>query len=111
MGFEEVIDTFVYLASHPFEPLDSNCENFRNIERLINQPDKEGTVLSKERHDGKDATDAKCLPTTHEEGCLPSFYLGYKYQSTADDSFPSRLWLGTSGQCVEPTLANCSRAF
>ena len=35
MAFEEVTDTFVYLASHPFEPLDSNCENFRKIERLI----------------------------------------------------------------------------
>ena len=35
MAFEEVTDTFVYLASHPFEPLDSNCENFRMIERLI----------------------------------------------------------------------------
>ena len=35
MAFEEVTDTFVYLASHPFEPLDSNCVNFRKIERLI----------------------------------------------------------------------------
>lgn len=110
MAFEEVTDSFLYLASHPFEPLDSECENFRKIERLIvlrlrqnehctfNQPDKEETGPSKERHDGKDATDAKCPPTTHEEGRLPSFYLGYKYQSTADDSFSSRLWLGTSRQ-------------
>ena len=29
------LQTFVYLASHPFEPLDSNCENFCKIERLI----------------------------------------------------------------------------
>ena len=29
------LQTFVYLASHPFEPLDSNCENFRKIEWLI----------------------------------------------------------------------------
>ena len=35
MAFEEVTDTFVYLALHPFEPLDSNRENFRKIERLI----------------------------------------------------------------------------
>ena len=35
MAFEGVTDTFVYLASHPFEPLDSNCENFCKIERLI----------------------------------------------------------------------------
>ena len=30
----------------------------------FNQPDKEGTVLSKEHHDGKDATDAESPPTT-----------------------------------------------
>ena len=47
MAFEEVTDTFVYLASHPFEPLDSNCENFRKIERLIVLVyDKTNTSLS-----------------------------------------------------------------
>ena len=47
MAFEEVTDTFVYLASHPFEPLDSNCENFRKIERLIVLVyDKTSTSLS-----------------------------------------------------------------
>ena len=34
-AFEEVTDTFAYLASPPFESLNSNCENFRKIERLI----------------------------------------------------------------------------
>ena len=39
--------TFVYLASHPFEPLDSNCENFCKIERLIVLVyDKTSTSLS-----------------------------------------------------------------
>ena len=47
MALEEVADTFVYLASHPFEPLDSNCENFRKIERLIVLVyDKTSTSLS-----------------------------------------------------------------
>ena len=47
MAFEEVTDTFVYLASHPFEPLDSNCENFCKIERLIVLVyDKTSTSLS-----------------------------------------------------------------
>ena len=47
MAFEEVTDTFVYLASHPFELLDSNCENFRKIERLIVLVyDKTSTSLS-----------------------------------------------------------------
>ena len=47
MAFEEVTDTFVYLASHPFEPLDSNCEKFRKIERLIVLVyDKTSTSLS-----------------------------------------------------------------
>ena len=47
MEFEEVTDTFVYLASHPFKPLDSNCENFRKIERLIVLVyDKTSTSLS-----------------------------------------------------------------
>ena len=43
MAFEEVTDTFVYLASHPFEPLDSNCENFRKIVLVY---DKTSTSLS-----------------------------------------------------------------
>ena len=47
MAFEEVTDTFVYLASHPFEPLGSNCENFRKVERLIILVyDKTSTSLS-----------------------------------------------------------------
>ena len=47
MAFEEVTDTFVYLASHPFEPLDSNGENFCKIERLIVLVyDKTSTSLS-----------------------------------------------------------------
>ena len=46
-AFEEVTDTFAYLASPPFEPLDSNCENFRKIERLIVLVyDKTSTSLS-----------------------------------------------------------------
>ena len=41
------LQTFVYLASHPFEPLDSNCENFCKIERLIVLVyDKTSTSLS-----------------------------------------------------------------
>ena len=45
MAFEEVTDTFVSLASHPFKPLDSNCEN--KIERLIVLAyDKTSTSLS-----------------------------------------------------------------
>lgn len=99
MAFGEVTDTFVYLASHPFEPLDSKC---RKIEWLIvlvyehftfKQSDKEGTVLSKKRHNGKDSTDVECPATTHEEGGVPSFYRGYEYRSTADNSLASRLWL------------------
>ena len=122
MAFEEVTDTFVYLASHPFEPLDSNCENFRKIERLIVLVyDKTSTSLSinqtrRELFCLKNITMERMPPMQkallqHEEGYLPSFYLDYKYRSTADDSFPKRLWLETSRQCVEPTLANCSRAF
>ena len=122
MAFEEVTDTFVYLASHPFEPLDSNCENFCKIERLIVLVyDKTSTSLSinqtrRELFCLKNITMERMPPMQkallqHEEGCLPSFYLDYKYRSTADDSFPKRLWLETSRQCVEPTLANCSRAF
>ena len=122
MAFEEVTDTFVYLASHPFEPLDSNCENFRKIERLIVLVyDKTSTSVSinqtrRELFCLKNITMERMPPMQkallqHEEGCLPSFYLDYKYRSTADDSFPKRLWLETSRQCVEPTLANCFRAF
>ena len=43
MAFKEVTDTLVYLASHPFEPLDSNCENFRKIVLVY---DKTSTSLS-----------------------------------------------------------------
>ena len=47
IAFEEVTDTFVYLASHPFKPIDSNCENFCKIERLIVLVyDKTSTSLS-----------------------------------------------------------------
>ena len=43
MAFKEVTDTLVYLASRPFEPLDSNCENFRKIVLVY---DKTSTSLS-----------------------------------------------------------------
>ena len=43
MAFKEVTDTLVYLASHPFEPLDSNCENFRKTVLVY---DKTSTSLS-----------------------------------------------------------------
>ena len=123
MAFEEVTDTFVYLASHPFEPLDSNCENFCKIERLIVLVyDKTSTSLSinqtrRELFCLKNVTMERMPPTQNallqhtKRAVYPSFYLGYKYPSTADDSFPKRLWLRTSRQCVEPTLANCSRTF
>ena len=99
MAFGEVTDTFVYLASHPFEPLDYKCHRVEWLIVLVyenftfKQSDKEVTVLSKKRHNGKDSTDEECPATTKEEGGVPSFYLGYEYRSTADDSFASQLWL------------------
>ena len=73
----------------------------QNEHFTFNQPDKEGTVLSKERHDGKECHRRR----------MPSYNTRRALSTTADDSFPKRLWLGISRQCVEPTLANCSRAF
>ena len=35
LAFEEVTETLAYLSSHPFESLNSDCEHFRKIERLV----------------------------------------------------------------------------
>ena len=34
-AYEDITDTFVYLASHPFEHLDEGSNHFLRIERLI----------------------------------------------------------------------------
>ena len=50
--------------------------------------------------------------TTHEKGGVPNSYVGYKYRSRADDPFASRIGLGgTIKECMDPSLAKCSRTL
>ena len=46
------------------------------------------------------------------QGGVRSSYLGYKYRSTADDPFARRIGLeGTIKECMDPSLAKCSRTL
>lgn len=87
----------------------SGWSSLHKIIKTFNQPDTEGTFLPKERHDGKNATGTESL-LQHTKKAV--YQAPYKYRSTAHDPFASRKGLeGTIKQCMDSSLAKCSRTL
>ena len=113
---DEVTETFEFLATYPFEHLDSDSEHFQRIERLVvvlysktcsltSVNGAREDFLPQEQKNGHDTTNTRCPSATCSTNSILSWSMDHQYSGTSDDSIFQRFWL-VQGSIVTVTCAS-----
>lgn len=118
-AYEQVTDTFVYLANHPFEHLYTDSDHFKKIERLAILYDRTShlSCVNEAREEifcqsyGQNTTHTRCTASTYSTGTVSSWNLDNLHTGAANNSLPRRIWLDYGVRALGASVDYTSRGF